>query len=335
MAYYLLTPLLASGSPFIHVQKEATFIPAAPVADITQSTLVQDKVLYYHIGDIEYFTPYQNPSHTLFAYTNALQWSPSFEPIAVLSIPFGPSEGVITDQHIRPLVQSYLEQDDVLASKWFKTVYLRLTMDDDAKASFEEQRVPLDTSVLTYMNEELGMSKLIFDQGLYLNCHGLDSTCSSPGFSLVYLPSALKTNEQIIAGPYLAHRRDGDKEIDLFPVSRLYSDTYHTFVMGVYPLNDGKGTYKPLDRVDDRGRRLIAVPSKLYALESNKSLAGVRTAIKDIYDIRGLRTTAGSRAYGAWKGIADETAPSIEILQEGGAVIVGKTKLAQWVMWKT
>ncbi len=42
----------------------------------------------------------------------------------------------------------------------------------------------------------------------------------------------------------------------------------------------------------------VAVPSRLYYQRSPKSpLAGVRIAIKDVFDLEGLITSAGSRGY--------------------------------------
>jgi len=51
--------------------------------------------------------------------------------------------------------------------------------------------------------------------------------------------------------------------------------------------------------VGDEYRTLsIAVPSRLNYQRSPKSpLAGVRIAIKDVFDLEGLITSAGSRGY--------------------------------------
>ncbi len=60
----------------------------------------------------------------------------------------------------------------------------------------------------------------------------------------------------------------------------------------------------------------IPVPSRLYFSPQtiDKPLSGMRVAVKDIYDIRGLVTGVGSKAY----------------LTDAGAVIVGKTKTVQF-----
>lgn len=49
---------------------------------------------------------------------------------------------------------------------------------------------------------------------------------------------------------------------------------------------------------DDYGTLSVAVPSRLYYQKSPGSpLAGVRVAVKDIFDLEGLTTSAGSRGY--------------------------------------
>lgn len=50
--------------------------------------------------------------------------------------------------------------------------------------------------------------------------------------------------------------------------------------------------------------------------------------IPDLYDVKGVTTGAGSRAYAALYGEARETASSLVTLERLGAVFVGKTKTA-------
>lgn len=58
---------------------------------------------------------------------------------------------------------------------------------------------------------------------------------------------------------------------------------------------------------------------------------GKRIAVKDIYDMRGLKTGAGSKAYVQLQETASKTAPTIQKLIDLGAVIIGKTKSTQHV----
>ena len=52
--------------------------------------------------------------------------------------------------------------------------------------------------------------------------------------------------------------------------------------------------------------------------------------MKDIYDIRGLKTSVCSKAYEAFHAEATTTAASIQQLIDLGAVIIGKTKTVQF-----
>lgn len=70
------------------------------------------------------------------------------------------------------------------------------------------------------------------------------------------------------------------------------------------------------------------MPSRHYypSASSALPLSGKRIAVKDIYDIRGVKTGAGSQAHHALHEEATKTATSIQRLISMGAVIVGKTK---------
>ena len=59
-------------------------------------------------------------------------------------------------------------------------------------------------------------------------------------------------------------------------------------------------------------------------------MSGIRIAVKDVFDIRGTTTSGGCRAYEAYYGESESTAPAIQKLVDHGAVIVGKTKTVQF-----
>jgi len=56
----------------------------------------------------------------------------------------------------------------------------------------------------------------------------------------------------------------------------------------------------------------------------------MRIAIKDNIDLKGVRTSAGSRTYQALYPEKERSAACVEKLLEAGAVIVGKTKTVQF-----
>ena len=75
----------------------------------------------------------------------------------------------------------------------------------------------------------------------------------------------------------------------------------------------------------------IAVPSRLRnTATSSQPLAGIRVAVKDIFQIDGVRTSLCNRAYYELYPPAEETAGCIELLAKAGANIIGTTKLASF-----
>jgi Asp-tRNA(Asn)/Glu-tRNA(Gln) amidotransferase A subunit family amidase len=56
----------------------------------------------------------------------------------------------------------------------------------------------------------------------------------------------------------------------------------------------------------------------------------VRLAIKDLFDVKGVKTSGQNRAYARLYPEADETAHFLQKLLDLGAVIVGKTKCTQF-----
>ena len=66
-------------------------------------------------------------------------------------------------------------------------------------------------------------------------------------------------------------------------------------------------------------------------VDVHKPFVGQRIVVKDIFDIRGLQTSACNRAFLRWNRPADQTAPIIQRLIDGGAEIVGKAKLSSMI----
>lgn len=80
----------------------------------------------------------------------------------------------------------------------------------------------------------------------------------------------------------------------------------------------------------------VAVPSRLYyTVTADKPLAGLRLGVKDIYDIDGLKTSNGNRAWYHLYPAANSTAPAVQNLIDAGAVVVGKMKTSQFAVGET
>lgn len=115
---------------------------------------------------------------------------------------------------------------------------------------------------------------------------------------------------------------------------RLYSDVQGAFFETA--IGNGDGTYSVLP-ANVAGQSLaVAVPSRLYYTPTvDKPLAGVRVGIKDIYDIAGLRTSNGNRAWYHFYPPANATALAVRRLIDAGAIIVGKMATSQFANGET
>lgn len=128
-------------------------------------------------------------------------------------------------------------------------------------------------------------------------------------------------------GPYLFHPSG-----KITRVYRLYRD--HNFAFET-PVTEGlNGSYVPMTGAvdtDANGALSIAVPSRLYypPPSKEKPLSGKRLVVKDNYDLKGIRTVAGSRAIRELNDPAGETAPSLQKLIDLGAIVIGKVKTTQ------
>jgi Asp-tRNA(Asn)/Glu-tRNA(Gln) amidotransferase A subunit family amidase len=52
--------------------------------------------------------------------------------------------------------------------------------------------------------------------------------------------------------------------------------------------------------------------------------------VKDIFDVAGIKSSGGNRAYYQLSPPANETAPAIQKLIDAGAVLIGKMKTSQF-----
>ena len=111
---------------------------------------------------------------------------------------------------------------------------------------------------------------------------------------------------------------------------RLYSDFQGAFTQPLIPSSNGSYAALPA-AISGIESPAIAVPSRLYyTVTPEQPLAGIRLGVKDIYDISGVKTSNGNRAYYALYPPRNETAVAVQRLIDAGAVIVGKMKTSQF-----
>ncbi|PVH90365.1 amidase signature enzyme, partial [Periconia macrospinosa] len=141
-------------------------------------------------------------------------------------------------------------------------------------------------------------------------------------------------------GPYFVSLMDGR----LMPAYRIYEDTYETFIQSTYSPSNGKNMPLPIHS-GKLNHLSVAVPSRLQSQPTTpeRPLAGLRFSVKDIFYIKGLGSPSlGSRA---WVSIRDKQCLErqqdqeasnnkpvgiVEVLQNMGAVFVGKNKLSEF-----
>ena len=132
-------------------------------------------------------------------------------------------------------------------------------------------------------------------------------------------------SSKIPVGPYLISPVG-----EIYQPWRLYTDTQGAFTQPIIPAVGGSFAALPAT-VPGIASPGVAVPSRLYYTKtSNKPLAGVRTGIKDIYDIAGVKTSDGNRAYYGLYPPRNETALVVQRLIDAGAIIIGKMKTSQF-----
>lgn len=138
----------------------------------------------------------------------------------------------------------------------------------------------------------------------------------------------LHTAPSCQTGPYFASARG------LHRAYRLYADVQGAFNETAIPSPDGSYSVLP---ANVPGQSLaVAVLSRLYfAKTADKPLAGVRFGIKDIFDVKGLKTSNGNRAWYHLYPVASRTAVAVQDLVDAGAVIVGKMKTSQFANGET
>ena len=127
-------------------------------------------------------------------------------------------------------------------------------------------------------------------------------------------------------GPYFMSASTGD----IYMAYRLYSDFVGSFTESVFATPDGN--FRPLSAaVEGTASLTIGVPSRLYYSPSvEKPLAGIRVGIKDIYDVAGIKTSNGNRAFYNLYPQASASSVVVQKLVDAGAVIVGKQKTSQF-----
>jgi hypothetical protein len=163
-----------------------------------------------------------------------------------------------------------------------------------------------------------------FTEVLYIQFSGPGTIAADLAELGTVITSNCNSSSALPNGPYFL-----SSEGFLHQAHRLYSDVQGAFLETVTISLSGAFSVLP---ANVPGQALaVAVPSRLYYTKTaEKPLAGVRLGVKDIYDIAGLRTSNGNRAWYHLYPPANVTGPAVQSLIDAGAIVVGKMKTSQF-----
>ncbi|KAE8166944.1 amidase signature domain-containing protein [Aspergillus tamarii] len=229
------------------------------------------------------------------AYASTLTEGIDMMPLTVIRVTSG--------TNLESLLSDYVERDDVFQPTFLRAVYLTAST-----AEIVDSQLSNYASILKPSGTEL----LLVNSDIH--------TASSNSTITAQL------TEELPSGPYFVSLYTGH----VFRAYRLYPDDNLAFIQAA--ISDEKGGVLPLPAVTENAMtKDVAVPSRLYYTPtSEKPLAGLRLGVKDIYHVKGLKTSGGSRSYYYLYGTQNDTAPSIQRLLDLGAVFVGKTGTVQF-----
>lgn len=141
---------------------------------------------------------------------------------------------------------------------------------------------------------------------------------------------SISTSSNQPNGPCIVSVSPGLGGISVTPAYALHEDIYEAFMSGAIVNPAAEDSHLTL-HVSIPGTRLpaIIVPSRIapaITASEDTPLAGLRFAVKDIFHVKGLKTSGGSRAYYQVYGPQNYTTETVEKSLAGGAQMVGKTK---------
>ncbi|KAK8843917.1 hypothetical protein IAR55_006709 [Kwoniella newhampshirensis] len=211
-------------------------------------------------------------------------------------------EGEVTCDQLGQQVSAYKADDDVWDEAFLQAVILQSN---------------------TSYHVTSGVADCIKGWGGNLIVKKDNATSSVSDIGLAHVSSGT-----IPAGPYYARIED---DILLTEMYRVYRDENQAFTSAVIPTTDGKFT--DLSTTAPGMNTLsIPVPSRLYTMNmaSPRPLEGRRVAVKDIFDIAGLKTGCGNRAYFNTYPPREASAYAVQKLVDNGAILVGKAKTSSF-----
>ncbi|KAJ5847216.1 hypothetical protein N7455_011173 [Penicillium solitum] len=225
--------------------------------------------------------------------------STPFDTIVPLTV-IRTDEALLTTNIVKETISKYSATDDVFQAGFLEAVLL--VYDGDGRGQVESSV----QKTLSGLGNRLAMASSGYQAGAHI--------------------TSAKLVHDIPKGPYFYSPRTGE----IYQAFRLYSD--HQLAFTEATLSDGVGGFKPLPATSSGAMtKSVAVPSRLYHTPtSTKPLSGLRLGVKDIFDLKGLRTSGGNRAFYDLYPPRNTTGPALQRLIDAGAIIVGKMGTVQF-----
>lgn len=260
---------------------------------LQSSITVQSKGQTVLVGGIPYFLP-GKPSVSFAVPEGDFPLDTSSSQLFPITVMVSESE-TVSVKECEAIVERFSAVDDVWTSSFLETTIFRTTSNS---SYIENERLKVDLIDKNFMS----ISSLQIDAAI-------SSLPEGPYFLAAYMNAW-----------------------NIYKAFRLYSDVNYSFYYGVMDSVDGNFEVVSAVHPFTDGATTIAVPSRLYFAPPSveKPLSGVRIGVKDLYDLKGLKTSMGSRAWARLYDPAKETAVAVQRLIDLGGVIIGKTRTSQF-----
>lgn len=236
--------------------------------------MIHADAVKYHVGQALYFSPTEFPLANLTVHQSDLgEFVDERRQLAatVIRVPSPDPHGLPFDA--RAVIERYLSVDDVFSREWLYTLFFTPAEESDLSAQLD-----ISPDTLKTLAKDFGTRQVLLHPALRLP---LSMRLRSPVLSVVPLSMGSSIPDGV-EGPVLITTIGSQAQ--LWPVYRVYSDTFRAFLYGMYPDSPfpwSRGSsYRALRAMDDRGYSLIPVPSRLYGGRGATAVSGKRIAVK-------------------------------------------------------
>ncbi|KAI0886343.1 amidase signature domain-containing protein [Annulohypoxylon maeteangense] len=222
--------------------------------------------------------------------------------------------------------QSWMPKPNEFSDEFLPLTVVRL---NNSRINPQDLRAILESYNATDDVWTPNFTKAIFFEHHGNQLHGTSESLLAPDYTINNIFDRASNRPDISnipLGPYFLETHTGN----VYRAYKLVNDFNQAFIQSSY--QDENYTHHPLAAASmSAGALTIGIPSRLYYTKTRQQpLAGLRLAVKDLYDLRGLRTSGGNRALYEMSQSKNATALPVQKLIDAGAVVVGKNHLSEF-----